>query len=71
MMADPPHVMKRLRNNILDKGVKTRLDGHVNRTLMEELLAIDGNAELKILHKLHMAAHVEVSDMIVRIMHDC
>ncbi|KAF0288499.1 Transposable element P transposase [Amphibalanus amphitrite] len=60
MLADPPHVMKRLRNNILDKGVTTAAGGRVDRALMEDLLAIDGNAELKVLHKLHMSSHVEL-----------
>ena len=69
MMADPPHIMKRLRNNILDNGVTTQRGGRVDRALMEELLAIDGNAELRILHKLHLTSHVEVSGIPVPVMH--
>ena len=66
MLADPPHVMKRLRNNILDRGVTTTAGGKVNRTLMSDLLAIDGRAELRILPKLHVTSHVEVRIKLAR-----
>ena len=61
MLADPPHVMKRLRNHILDNNVHTRFGGCVNRTLVEDLMKIDGSAELRLLFKLRMASHVEVN----------
>ena len=61
MMADPPHVIKRLRNNVLDGGVRTKRDGLINRTLMREIVALDGNAEYRLLHKLHLPTHVEVN----------
>lgn len=62
VMADLPHAMKNLRNHILDKGVTTSDGGHVNKQLIAELLAIDGGAELRVLHKLHATTHLEASD---------
>ena len=53
--------MKRLRSNILDGGLRTSRGGLVNRDLMRRLVAIDGNSQYKILHKINLHTHVEVS----------
>ncbi|KAF0306299.1 Transposable element P transposase [Amphibalanus amphitrite] len=63
VFADPPHIMKRLRNHILDSVIHTRQGGRVDRALIQDLLAIDGDSELKLLHKLQPATHVEVVGM--------
>ena len=52
MMADPPHLIKRLRNNLLDRGIQTKNGTVLDRALMREMIAIDGNAEYRLLHDL-------------------
>ena len=59
-MADPPHALKNLRNHLLDAGITTRSGERLDRPLMRQLLQVDGDAELRLLHKLHPATHVEV-----------
>ncbi|KAF0297948.1 Transposable element P transposase [Amphibalanus amphitrite] len=63
MMADPPHLIKRLRNNLLDRGVRTKNGAVLDRELMREMIAIDGNAEYRLLHKLHLQTHVEANKL--------
>ena len=60
VMADPPHGLKNLRNHILDKGIRTRSGERVDRPLMRQLLQVDGDAEMRLLHKIHPTTHVEV-----------
>ena len=59
-MADPPHLMKRVRDNILKHGIKTSRGGVLNRDLMRDIIAIDGSTDHRILPKLHLQTHVEV-----------
>ena len=63
VVADPPHVMKRLRNNLLDYGITTSRGGRLDRALMHDLVAVDGTSEYRILHKIHLQTHVEVRIM--------
>ena len=61
-MADPPHAMKNLRNHVLDKaGIMTRSGERLDRPLMRQLLQVDGDAEVRLLHKIHPTTHVEVT----------
>ena len=66
MLADPPHLLKRLGNNILDHKVVGVVVGRKNggvldRALMRDMVAIDGNAEYRLLHKIHPETNVEVN----------
>ena len=61
VLADPPHIVKRLRNNLLDSGIRTSQGGLLNKALMEEMVAINGtSAEYRVAHKVHLTTHVQV-----------
>lgn len=61
-MADPPHVLKRLRNNLLDSGIRTSGGGLLDRALMEEMVAINGAAaEYRIAHRVRLETHIQAS----------
>ncbi|KAF0314684.1 Transposable element P transposase [Amphibalanus amphitrite] len=63
VLADPPH-MKRVRNNLLDHGIRTSQGGLLDKALMEEMVAINGaSAEYRVAHKVHLATHVQVKNM--------
>ncbi|KAF0296709.1 Transposable element P transposase [Amphibalanus amphitrite] len=53
MFADAPHLLKLLRNYILDEGVRLPGGGQVNKDLMMDVLGIDGD-------KLGVKSHIEV-----------
>ncbi|KAF0299913.1 Transposable element P transposase [Amphibalanus amphitrite] len=64
VLADPPHIMKRVRNNLLDHGIRTSQGGLLDKALMEEMVAINGaSAEYRVAHKVHLATHVQVKNM--------
>ena len=53
--------MKRLRNNLLDQGVKTKGSGRLDKALMTEMVAINGAAaEYRVAHRVHLETHIEV-----------
>jgi len=49
--ADAPHLMKLLRNHILDQGIKLQDGTIIDKTLLESLISAD-SLELKLAHKL-------------------
>ncbi|KAF0297764.1 Transposable element P transposase [Amphibalanus amphitrite] len=60
MFADAPHLLKLLRNYVLDEGVRLPGGGLVNKDLMTDVLGIDGDKEFKMLPKLGVKSHIEV-----------
>jgi len=51
VFSDLPHLVKLLRNNVMDHGITLKTGAKLNHSDFERLLQLDG-AELKICHKL-------------------
>ncbi|KAF0305880.1 Transposable element P transposase [Amphibalanus amphitrite] len=51
--ADIPHMLKLLRNHIMDEGVRLRSGAVLNKSMFVKLLGVD-NAEFRLCHKLTM-----------------
>ena len=62
MFADTPHLLKLLRNYVLDEGFNLPGGGRVDKELLADVLAIDGDREFKLLPKLGVKTHLEVFD---------
>ena len=63
MFADTPHLFKLARNHLLDSGLALPGGGRVDRDFFTEVLSIDAGREFKLLPKLGLQSHVEVSNV--------
>ena len=61
MFADTPHLFKLARNHILDQGLVLPAGGRLNKQFLSDVLAIDEGHEFRLLPKLGVESHLEVS----------
>ncbi|KAF0297803.1 Transposable element P transposase [Amphibalanus amphitrite] len=60
VFADTPHLLKLLRNHVLDDGITLPNGGLVDKELLAQVLAIDEGRDYRILPKLNVDTHLEV-----------
>ena len=61
MFADTPHLLKLLRNHLLDQGITLPDGTKVDKDLFTQVLKLDQGKEYRLLPKVSVASHLEVN----------